>query len=249
MPENTFEPPLPPGGVPRAERIMPFMRMYWYLERWETCVYVAMGRGRWRARAAMMLSFSSSESTAPEGSRSSGRGALASRAAPLNGVSFERKVCVKLGVLTLELRLVLLLVLREKHVVGQTSAGDSSLEAHGVTLACQAPGAEAAVWQRYATLPFDVDGPLGLRALGLGFVLFLLLCVWALFCPVIELALLALLCALAVHDGALHSRLARAFAGLVVLSLLFPESGIFGFLGFLLLLELLLLLVQALSDV
>lgn len=25
-----------PGGAPRAERIMSFMRMYWYLERWET---------------------------------------------------------------------------------------------------------------------------------------------------------------------------------------------------------------------
>jgi hypothetical protein len=31
MPEN-MDPP-PPGGAPSAERIMPFMRMYWYFER------------------------------------------------------------------------------------------------------------------------------------------------------------------------------------------------------------------------
>ncbi len=27
-----------PGGAPSAERIMSFMRMYWYFERWETWV-------------------------------------------------------------------------------------------------------------------------------------------------------------------------------------------------------------------
>jgi hypothetical protein len=85
MPEN-MEPP-PPGGAPSAERIMPFMRMNWYFERWSMWVYVAIGRGLWRARAAMMASFSSSESTAPEGSRSSGRGALASIREPSIRVS------------------------------------------------------------------------------------------------------------------------------------------------------------------
>ena len=79
-PEN-MDPP-PPGGAPSAERIMPFMRMYWHFERCEVCVYVAMGRGRCRERAAIIESFSSSESTAPEGSRSSGRGALASMRDP-----------------------------------------------------------------------------------------------------------------------------------------------------------------------
>jgi hypothetical protein len=79
-PEN-MDPP-PPGGAPSAERIMPFMRMYWYFERCEVCVYVAMGRGLCRERAAIIESFSSSESTAPDGSRSSGRGALASMRDP-----------------------------------------------------------------------------------------------------------------------------------------------------------------------
>ena len=77
-----YIPAPPPGGVPSADRSISFMRMYWYLKRCETGVKVARGRGRWRERAAMMASFSSSESTAPEGSRSSGRGAFASIAAP-----------------------------------------------------------------------------------------------------------------------------------------------------------------------
>jgi hypothetical protein len=88
MPEY-MEPPPPPGGMPRAERSMPFMRMYWYFERWSMWVYVAMGRGLWRARAAIMASFSSSESTAPDGSRSSGRGALASIKEPRRHVSLQ----------------------------------------------------------------------------------------------------------------------------------------------------------------
>jgi hypothetical protein len=87
MPEN-IEPP-PPGGTPRAERSMPFMRMYWYFERWSMWVYVAMGRGLWRASAAIIASFSSSESTAPDGSRSSGRGALASIKEPRGHVSLQ----------------------------------------------------------------------------------------------------------------------------------------------------------------
>ena len=70
------------GGLPRAERSMSFMRRNWYFAERETGVKVAMGTGRWRERAVMMASFSSSGSTAPEGSRSSGRGALASMAAP-----------------------------------------------------------------------------------------------------------------------------------------------------------------------
>lgn len=48
---------------------------------------VARGRGRDLAMAAMMASRSSSESTAPWGSRSSASGALASMAAPVVGLA------------------------------------------------------------------------------------------------------------------------------------------------------------------
>jgi hypothetical protein len=48
--------------------------------------------------------------------------------------------------LTLLLCLILLLVLRKQHVVGQTSSRYSPLKTHGVTFTRQAPGAETAVW-------------------------------------------------------------------------------------------------------
>lgn len=127
MPENMVP---PPGGAPSAERIMSFMRMYWYLERCETCVYDASGRGRWRASAAIMESFSSSESTAPDGSRSSGRGAFASMAAPGKYVSKSHHTSPPPVKHTLLFGLVLLLVLRKQHIIWQASSRDTSLQAH-----------------------------------------------------------------------------------------------------------------------
>lgn len=86
----------------------------------------------------MMASFSSSLSTAPESSRSSGRGALASMAAPVGArVSMcGEDVEVVVMVLTLLFGLVLLLVLCQEHVVGETAARDRTLQAHAVRLAC-----------------------------------------------------------------------------------------------------------------
>lgn len=122
-----------PGGLPKAERSMSFMRMYWYLLRWETWLYVAMGRGLWRARAAMMASFSSSESTAPEGSRSSGSGALASIAAPVGCKNEFVRGIVEAP--TLLFSLVLFLVLCKEHVVGQAATRHRPLETHAMRLA------------------------------------------------------------------------------------------------------------------
>jgi len=49
-------------------------------------VKVARGRGRWRDSAAIMASFSSSESMEPWGSKSSAKGALASIAMPVETI-------------------------------------------------------------------------------------------------------------------------------------------------------------------
>ena len=65
-----------------------------------------------------MASFSSSLSTAPESSRSSGRGALASIAAPIGVIISMCEEEVEVMVLTLLFGLVLLLVLCQEHVVG-----------------------------------------------------------------------------------------------------------------------------------
>lgn len=194
----------------------------------------------------MMESFSSSESTAPEGSRSSGRGALASIAAPGVGVSHVQKHNRgKATGLTLLFGLVLLLVLREEHVVGQTTAWYCALQTHGVRLARQATRAEAAVRERHTALPFYIDRSLGFRALGLGLVFLLLLCA-GLFGIAVNLALLALLRArLKAFDG----RLPRPDVIAVILALLFPKRGIFRFFGLLLLPLFIGFLVQAVADV
>lgn len=194
----------------------------------------------------MMASFSSSESTAPEGSRSSGSGALASIAAPGESVSgLEVWRGERERWLTLLLGLVLLLVLCEEHVVGQTAAGHCALQAHRVRLARQAARAEAAVGKRHTALPLHVDGALELGAFGLGLV-FLLLLGARLLCIAVKLALLALLRA---RLEALDGRLACPDVAVVVLALLFPQSRLLGLLGLLLLPLLVCFLVQAVADV
>src|SRR4051812_20676394 len=107
-----------------------------------------------------------------------------------------RRVC---KVLTLELRLVLLLILGEQHIVRQASTRHSPLKTHRVALARQAPSTETAVRQRYAALPLNIHGSLRLRALGFGLVLLLLLCIGAFFRAVVNLPLLALLRTLTVN--------------------------------------------------
>ena len=148
---------------------------------------------------------------------------------------------------TLLLCLILLLVLREEHIVGERATGYRTLETHAVGLARQAPCASAAVGQYDTALLLDVDGALWLCALWLGLVLFLLLGAGPAV-AVLELALLSLFRALAVDDGALDG-LACVLARVVVFAFFLAERGVFGFLGFLFLLELLLFLVEALADV
>src|SRR5690242_6452249 len=109
------------------------------------------------------------------------------------------------GLLTLLFGLVLLLVLREKHVVGQTAAGHCALQTHTVGFARQATRAESTVRQGHTALALHVDWALRFGALGFGFVLLLLLCARPLSVAV-NLALLALLGA---RFEALDGRLAR----------------------------------------
>lgn len=144
--------------------------------------------------------------------------------------------------LTLLFGLVLLLVLREEHVVGETAAGHCALQTHTVRFACQATCAEAAVGERHTALALHVDWTLGFCALGFGFVLLLLFRA-GLLC-VVELALFALLCA---RLKALDGRLPRPNV-VIVLALLFPESSVFRFLCFLLLSLLICFLIETIAN-
>jgi len=144
--------------------------------------------------------------------------------------------------------LALLLVLREEHVVGQTAAWNSTLEAHAVTLARQAPGTKATVGQGHSALLLDIDRALWLGALVLGLVLFLLLGIGRLVCVAIQFALFALDGTICIGDGTLCGGLA-GWQTVVFVALFLAEGRILSLLGLLLLLQLLLFLVQAITDV
>lgn len=150
------------------------------------------------------------------------------------------------GVLTLLLGLVLLLILSQQHVVGQTSPRHGALQTHAMALARQTTRAEAAIGQDDTALLLDIDGTLRFRSLLLGLVLLLFLGARL---PVIsfKLPLLALLRTFAVDDSAFDC-LARILAAIIVLTLFFAQRGILGFFGLFFLLQLLLLLAQAIAD-